>query len=354
MTHIKKFPNKTTLAICLAFIAVPVGFVGCGGGGGGADGSNTNPNTGSAAQVSETSAKDGLTWIETTIPGCKQTTATAQAVANQSTQDAVKQASVLKQVVSMLSEAKGISGTTRMPYGTSQQFAGDCGGTLNLANEHSNGITTYTIAFDNYCSVDDSTNPPQQSKVSGTLTAQQIGTPSNSGPIVSSFTASTNLLTITSKGETTRLTLNNLAITYGTPGVGSPGAPTQAKPDQLTINQASVNYVSQNRTHTLTNMNASSYDSGDNSVMNITSGRYATTSHGYVDLTTSQPLVISSDGQFISGTMNLTGADGNVVQVTPTSTAGKYDVKLNGTPLGKGLDCSGAQGLLGGGSSTIQ
>lgn len=344
MTAKFRLPRKSLIPLSIAVVALPIAFFGCSSGGGGGDDAGVVIQ--GAAQINATAVQDSVTWITTTVPGCKLNTGAASAASVAAVQEGVAGASVVRQVMSVIAEAKKAGGGSFASMAV-QQFAGDCGGSLNVSDVHANGITTYTYAFSNFCSLDSTVSPPQQTKVDGTMTAREIGTPSDSGPIVSAMEFNANQLAVTAKDGTTTLTVNNARVAYGVPDTWSPGAPTASNPDRISIEQATVRFQEQNRIHTVSNFNASTYESGGNSVTNISDGRYATTSHGYLNLATGQSIVMNVDGRWISGSLSLTGSDGIAVLVTPSSTKdGVMNIALNGQPIGAGLDCSGALGQV--------
>jgi hypothetical protein len=338
MTPSRPLKNKILVSLGASILAIPVGFLGCSGGGGSGGGGTTG-----AAEITSATVEEALTWIEDTVPGC--TVVNSQASAAQKA--AAQATGALGEVLALIRDARKLP-TGRATELAAQTFAGDCGGTLMVDSVHLNGVTTYTMNFSNFCSTDTSVTPPQQSMATGTVVAKEIGTPSASGPIISSGSLETDELTLVTGSETMKLVLNNATVTYGVPGTWSPGIPTQQNPNQLTIDQVTVNLQSQDRVHTLTNVSATGYESGANDVVNISGGRYSTTNHGHVNISTSSPLLVNIDtGQIMGGTLTFTGANGGVAEVTAAGDGSATGtITVNGTALGSGLDCSGTQGLL--------
>lgn len=336
MTTKKLLSSKMLIPIGISIFAIPVGFLGCGGGGGGG-GVATD-----AAEVNATTVADALDWFEGTVPGCQVNAAAASAPVR----EAASGMRVLSELFTMVSDVNNLP-AARASALAAQTFAGDCGGTLTVDSVHNSGITTFTLTFSNFCSTDDSVTPPQQSMATGVVTAQEIGTPGDTGPTVTSATVATDQLTLVSNGETSKLAVNNATMIYGVPGVWDPGIPTAANPDQVTVGQATVTFETQGRTHTISNVAATRHESGDTEIINITGGRYATSTHGYVNVTTSEPLVVNlNTGILISGAMQATGANGATATVTASGAGdGKLTVEVDGTPVG-GVDCSGAQDML--------
>jgi len=336
-------PRKSLLSLSLAVAALPMVFLGCSGGGSD-DADDPAPGGNQAAQVNATAVQDSVLWVANSVPGCKLNTGTASAASVADAQESIAGAGVVQQVMSIVAQArKAGAGVSPMAV---QNFVGDCGGSLNQSDVHANGITTYTWAFNNFCSVDTTVSPAQQTVLNGSMVSREIGTPSASGPIVSSMDLNADQVTMTAKGETTVISVSGATVTYGVPDTWGPGDPTASNPDRFNVNQATVRFTNQNKTHTVSNLSGSAYESSGNSVMAISGGKYATTSHGYVNLATGQPIVTDSNGRWVSGSLSLTGSDGNTVLVTPSSSAnGVMNVALNGQNQQTSLDCSGANQL---------
>jgi len=73
----------------------------------------------------------------------------------------------------------------------------------------------------------------------------------------------------------------------------------------------------------------------------MSSGRFSLGDKGYVDVSTSQPLVMDSDGDMVSGAVDVAGANGNVVTVIIGDESGKFILEINGEPMDMCMDCSG-------------
>lgn len=334
--------------LSLAVAALPLALFGCGGGGGGGDdvGGGGGSGPGSAAQVNATAVQDSVVWVANTVPGCKLNAGAANAASVASAQDGLAGVGVVQQVISVVKQARKAGGSGISPM-AAQRIDGDCGGSLNISDVHASGITTYTYAFNNFCSLDTTVTPSQKTVLNGSAVSREIGTPSPSGPIVSSSDLSVDKLTMTAKDGTTEISVSGATVTYGVPATWGPGEATASKPDQFNVSRATVKLANQNRTHNLSNLRGTTYVSGENDVMSVSSGRYETTSHGYVDLATGQPIVMNEDGRWVSGSLNLAGADGKTVVATPSAgKAGVVNVALDGQTLGASLDCSGASSQL--------
>ncbi len=330
---------KPYLILILAFF--PLFFAGCGGGGG-SDDDDSNGTASQAAVIDEASVTEEMEFIEESVPGCQMVEATEIAAGIMGSQLPPDSSGALVGLFATLAAARNRT----VDYLTSINIApmeiqGGCGGTMTISSSHSNGTTTFTLVFKDFCSSDDTMNPPVETKINGKLIAKQIGTPSAAGPIISKYTAETDgKLTVEAGAEKVSLTLDNFIYTLGSPGV-TPGAPTLTSPDQVAMDQLTINFETQKRVMTLTDLRATSYEDGDNKVAEMSSGRFSLGDKGYVDVKTSQPLVMNSDRDMVSGAVDFTGANGNVVTVIVGEETGKFILEINGEPMDMCMDCAG-------------
>lgn len=235
--------------------------------------------------------------------------------------------------------------TLALPAFDDQLIEGDCGGTVEISRNHDSGTTTFSVSFNDFCT-EDSESSSGQTKSDGSLTLKEIGTPTDSGPSISRVTATVPSLKVVSDGETTTLSLDELSYVYGTPGV-TPGTPTKANPDQITIDGVTIDYVSRDKRHSLNNFSANTWEDGTDMVVQIDKGRYDTTSSGYVDISTGSPLVFDIDeGVLTDGSLNLSGADGNVTITPSPNGVDIFEVAVDGQSLDTTVDCTSGGGLL--------
>jgi hypothetical protein len=332
--------NFSKLCLILVLALTPLFFMGCGGGGGSDDSDNGGGAT-NAAVVDETSVNKSMVFVEETIPGCQMVEATEIAAGVMGSRTISNQSGALVSLFNTLAAARNQTTENLTSIAIEPQIIeGDCGGTMTITSAHLDGVTTVTLLCNNFCSPDETTDPPGEIKINGKLIVKEVGTPSDLGPVISKYTAATEgELTVVTDADQVSLTLNNFAYTFGSPGV-EPGVPTQSNPDQVTMGQLTVNFVTQNRVITIANLNATSYESGDNDVIAMSSGRFSISDKGYVDVSTSQPLIMNSDGDLVSGEVVFEGANDNVVTVTSGGESGTFSLKLNGEPMDKGMDCS--------------
>ena len=329
---------KSCLILILAFF--PLFFTGCGGGG--SDDDDNNGTATQAAVIDEASVTEEMEFMEESIPGCRMVEATEIAAGIMGSPLPPDSSGALVGLFATLTAARNRT----LDYLTAISIApmeieGSCGGTMTISSSHSNGTTTFTLVFTDFCSSDDTANPPVEMTINGKLIAKQIGTPSGAGPIISQYTAETDgKLTVEVGAETVSLTLENFIYTLGSPGV-TPGAPTLTNPDQVAMDQLTINFETQKRVMTLTDLRAASYEEGDNKVAELSSGRFSLGDKGYVDVKTSQPLVMDSNGDMVSGAVDFAGANGNVVTVIIGEETGKFTLEINGEPMDMCMDCSG-------------
>ncbi|RJP87709.1 MAG: hypothetical protein C4518_11750 [Desulfobacteraceae bacterium] len=329
------------MRLIFVLLLIPLFFAGCGGGGG-SDNSDNSGSVTQAAVIDEASVTDEMKFIEESVPGCQVVEATEIVAGVMGWQPLRDPSGALARLFATLTAARNQTVDYLISIDLApMEIQGDCGGSLTIGSSHLNGVTTFTLVFEDFCASDDTLSPPVQTKINGKLIARQVGTPSAGGPIISRYTAETDgKLTIASGTEKVSLTLDDFIYTLGAPGI-EPGIPTQTSPDQVAMDQLVINFETRKRVMSLTNLRATSYESGDNTVLEMTSGRLSLGGKGYVDMSTSQPLVSSSDGDIVSGAVDFAGANGNVATVIAGDETGKFNVEINGEPMDQCMDCSG-------------
>lgn len=307
----------------LFFAAAIFGLFACGGS------SSSSGGSGSKAQLSEARVVESLTVIEDTVPGCRVT----------NTSMAAAPIALMK---SAIDNDGALSNIRNMSAFQLDEIAGDCGGTLSIDSEHKSGNTTYSVVFNNFCVYDEETVIPQEVIIHGKLKGVEEGTPSPDGPIISGFRANTEgKLTIQTDDETISISLDDLRVKHGNPSTWEPDPPTAANPDRLTIKQVSIDLKNQKISHTLKNIEADIHESGDNQIMEIYSGTY-NTGRDYVDVYTTNPVVIDDFGNMTGGTIAIEGDGGDIVTISraPGTPAGVLELRRNGVKINKNLDCS--------------
>lgn len=308
----------------ILFFAVAIfGLFACGGSSSGGSG-----GSGDKAELSEARVEESLTVIEDSVPGC-QVKNTSMAAAP------------IVLMKSAISNDSALSNVRNMSAYQLDEIQGDCGGTLNIDEDHKSGNTTYTVDFNNFCFYDEETAIQQEVIINGKIKGVEEGTPSESGPIISGFRANTEgKLAIQTDDETISISLDDLRVKHGNPSTWEPDPPTAGNPDVLTIKQVSIDMKNQKISHTLKNIEAEIHESGDNQIMEIYSGTY-NTGKDYVDVYTTNPVVIDDFGNMTGGTIAVEG-DGDIVTISraPGTPAGVLELERNGVKIDKNLDCS--------------
>ncbi len=328
--------KKTYLFNLAALLTVTGSFIiaGCSGGSG---------SSSSASVFSEEKVEDTITDIDSYFPGCtSKSTVLAAASGVVELADGPGPLYKVIKLMAQRGEPK-ISTAGYMPAYT-QEISGDCGGSISYDYEHASGVSTSNFIFNNFCA-DDSANNGSATTLDGDLMYRVNGVPGDYGPVLSSTTTTANSLAVDSGGDVTSYSFSNLTYTYGTPSENPP-APTAANPDTITLTSASFQFGSLSKTHTLTNTNMTIVSAGEGIEMSINAGRYSSSSSGYMDISTTSPLIIDGNGDITDGTIVLAGQEGTItLDVQP---GGDIDVSLDGEQMNQGVDCSDSLSSFGG------
>lgn len=325
--------RTTKILLALTAVASAAAFVSsCGGGGG------DEPQTATLATIdtaSVTSAindfgglvaicQDGVTGSMTTAraPGLPATLMRGSAVLHG------------RDVLSQQGRARIMALTSTPPA----DQLGSCGGRWGYRNySHVNGVTTATLAFENYCELDTDTGEKQT--VSGGIGFVNTATPSENGPITTRLDASTtpasplvivtkNAAGATVNAETTSFT--NFKMVVGVPG----GTPTAAKPNVMSIDEIAVKNDTTGKSYRETGFSITQYQNPAGNAEWVVTGRGYRSAGTYFDITTTQPMVDNPNGGFQSGKLTFTGANNStaVATVVPGSTP-QMKMTVNGAPL---------------------
>lgn len=360
----KRWRSKRVV-LFLAVLAVPLYFVACGGSG------SSHRGVVATAELSTESVETWLAGVEESIPGCVVVEEVVPApVPAQVATSPIRALAVLADQIFPLgktpetapTESPEVSTSSVLPF--SWEFAGDCGGTLSLTwKGHQSGVTTYTVEALDFCMLlaEEEAAPLTATAeaqaqlaaveggtvINGVMDVVEIGTPSDSGPIISKVTADIpDVVTITTPDD--ELTLSGEAsYTFGTPGV-VPASPTEAKPDTLYVSQVALGFGEDKIE--VKNLTVHAWESPvdptdatiDNTVVDVVGGYYVTTSGRVALLGTDTPLQINDDFELVAGTLDVTGAGGTSMTISASETPGVFEFLVNDEPLGKKLDCSGA------------
>lgn len=213
---------------------------------------------------------------------------------------------------------------------------GSCGGRWGYRNyNHVNGVTTATLAFENYCDVDSVTGDKET--VNGGISFVNTATPAPSGPVTTRLEASTSspLAIVTKNSSGTTLSAQTTSFTNFKMVVGVPGGtPTAAKPNVMSLDELAVKNDTTTKSYRETGVSMTQYENTAGNTEWTITGRGFRSAGTYFDIATTQPVVQSPAGGFLSGKLTFSGANNStaVATVVPGS---KPQMKLtvNGVPL---------------------
>ncbi|MBI5256738.1 MAG: hypothetical protein HY855_09575 [Burkholderiales bacterium] len=194
---------------------------------------------------------------------------------------------------------------------------GECGGRQTYPSySHVSGVTTATLRWENYCSKDSDTG--ETTTLNGSWSFVETATPTASGPIRTKYEASSangiSLLNKDASGKTIGSQLISVLGYVSTPGVPG-GDATEARPDRMQAAEVRIRNDVTGKTYRQTGYTITSFTTASGGEQMTMSGRgYRST--GYYDLSTSKPIVTDDDGNYLSGTLVSTGANGEAVVIT--------------------------------------
>ncbi len=213
---------------------------------------------------------------------------------------------------------------------------GDCGGRITYpVYNHSNGTTTGTYAFQNYCSIDDDTG--ERTTLNGEITFTNVGTPSSSGPITSKIEASSpsGVTEVTKSASGAQISSRKIAFEdyVYTPGVPG-GEPTSSKPDKLTAKSFSITDQVTSKTYRQTDYQMTYFTTASGGEQMTVSGRGYRSNGEYFNVSTTTPVTSDSNGNFTGGKITFTGGNNTtaVLTVVPGSTL-QGTMTVNGQPV---------------------
>ena len=213
---------------------------------------------------------------------------------------------------------------------------GNCGGRMGYRNySHVNGVTTATLAFEDYCMTD--TDTGEKDRINGKIAFVNTATPTASGPITTQLVADTTepvtFVVQDAAGATVSsqtLSFSGFKMAVGEPG----GTPTAAKPDVMSMTDMTVKSNDTGKTYRQSNYLLRQYETPAGNVERTMSGRGYRSNGSYYDITTTQPMVEDADGDLVSGVITFTGTNGTTAVATlvpgPTLQA---TLTVNGVPV---------------------
>jgi hypothetical protein len=219
---------------------------------------------------------------------------------------------------------------------------GTCGGDVAVDFTHESGITDYVVEFIQFCM----TSPDGDLIVNGTVDAREVGTPSDSGPVISALEASTDgVVSVERGGETFDIEVTGLRTEYGLPATWAPDWPDETNPDETTIERASIRWSDGTEDY----VEGVRYQrtGGLQATVRIFEGKLGREGGDFVVIRTSEaePLEVDMLGLGIAGgALEIQGAKDTLLVVRPhDEVTGAFDLELDGTPFPDGLDCSGGR-----------
>ena len=325
-----KGSNVLTLAGAGAVAAGTLALVAsCGGGGGGGDSAPVE----TAATIDSAGVATAIADFEGIVGICQDSTTGAMRAG--------------RKLGAAVMVHEGIKLSTRaMPPMTKTRLAlsgtpppdqlGDCGGKFGYRNySHVNGVTTATLAFENYCMTD--TDTGAQQRINGKIAFVNTATPTAGGPITTQLVADTSepvTLVVQDAGgaqlSSQTLSFSGFKMVVGVPG----GTPTAAKPDVMSMTDMTVKSSDTGKTYRQSNYVLRQYETPAGNVERTMSGRGYRSNGSYYDIATTQPMVEDADGDLVSGVITFTGANGTTAVATlvpgPTPQA---TLTVNGVPV---------------------
>lgn len=328
----------------LTVIGLAALAVSCGGSGG---------DDATQTSITSTSAKTAASDANAFLPICSNTAATAT-----STGTATGGSRLLSGTLAMIQQrhqarlmgaplastaaaTSAVTGSKRALALTSTQPAdvlGNCvghGGRYGYTSySHASGVTTATLAFSDYCTVDSATG--NEEVLNGSLSFVNTATPTDAGPVATRFTADTggsgiNALVRTTGGSTVSsetLAFSGLAYTVGVPG----GNPTATNPDRMVIAEVKQTNAVSGKVRRQTGFTMTSFDTSSGGSQMSYSGRGYRSNGEYFDFSSSTPIVTDSTGKYTGGAITFTGSGGStaVVTLVPGATL-QATLTVNGT-----------------------
>jgi len=259
-------------------------------------------------------------------------------------------------VTSLASETTSVVGgvvavSRQVPEDSSEVIAmattivGSCDaapGMVSVDSEHASGVTVYTLEFSDYC-ID---GPEGDTIYDGTVTTSENGTPTDSGPMVSSMDMSAKALTVQPSGASgDSYTVGFSSHTeYGTEYnafYGPSVTPDADNPDLTTVKSLTAESATDGSVYKINGLDLVRTGSISSASVEITSGSYTNPEGERVDISTplDEPITVNIvTGTFVDGVIELAGAEDSVAEIS-ASTDRTVAVSVNGVSAAT-LNCS--------------
>jgi len=213
---------------------------------------------------------------------------------------------------------------------------GDCGGRITYAGySHTSGVTSGTLVYENYCSINDDSG--DRSTANGRITFVNTGTPSASGPITSKIEADSpdgiTLVTRTAAGAqlgSQHVRFTDYLYRAGVPG----GTPTASNPERLTMAEARITNLETGKVYRQTGYSMTAFETAGGGDQLTVSGRGYRSSGDWFQVATTTPLSSDADGDILGGAFTFTGAANSTATVTMVpGSALQATMRVNGAPV---------------------
>lgn len=217
---------------------------------------------------------------------------------------------------------------------------GSCGGSLNVDYSHESGITEYAVGMLDFCMATADGNLT----VTGALNAKETGKPSDAGPVISAFDASSDgPIEVVTATDTISIVLDDAHTDYGVPAAWTPGVPDAENPDVTTVKSLTATF-GDGREDFVDHLRIERV--GSPSEVTVTEGDVGTRGDGYVRVRTpdGEPLVVQALTP-ISGALEFQGAGDTVLTARPVGAQMVFDLELDGAAFPRGVDCAAIDGL---------
>lgn len=278
--------------------------------GGGSSGGSSAPPAATAATIDTAGVTSAINDFGGVVGICKPVTSNALRSEHKLT---VAQA--LRSAMQATAQPPRAFTKTRLALGSTPpaDSLGDCGGRSGYRNySHVSGVTTATLAFEGYCTVDSSTGEKQT--IDGSIAFVNTATPTASGPITTQMSADTSkALTLVVKSSSgAAVSSQTMSFTAFKMAVGVPGGtPTASNPNVMSMGEMSVTDNDTGKTYRETDYLLRQYETPSGNTEMTFSGRGYRSGGTYFDIVTTKPIVESSNGDLLSGTITFTGANGS-------------------------------------------
>ena len=318
---------------------------------GGGDGSSSEPEPSDAVLTAETSERLASNAADA-LPGCSY-------ISNDGASDvSIPSSKVAQKVIEDLREIVATPNTSQKMTVSSRPveefYEGSCTvpGSLTVTGEHENGDDDLVYTFDNYCLGDDDDSVT----LIGTVDVDNDGEPSDSGPIPQATELSTNegglqIIESGTEGTFTHIVeLDDLVYNFGNGDEGS----TADLPSSFSADYVRIVDGRSGETFSVSDVNISTYnaDESDESdrVVNLISITYTDPENGAVTVSSTENLVISSDGVMMDGSLEVTAeGDGASLTLVPSATLeNSFDLVLDSEGGSEDVGVMDCSGLVGG------